>query len=193
MSEKTIFEQYVEAVKVGNDAFVATIPGESEPDALKRLVIAMNDIPEAVWDALPANVTDWANAAAKAANTMSAIPPCPGFQTQLTAEVTGGEAVSGDVATAPKAKKERTPKAEKAPKVPKEVKPKLNLVHHVLTFCLQNPGATNAQIKEGLAALDIHPSDPTIVIQSTAVKNVRKAMDEVGLQFAPKAPAAVSA
>ena len=187
MSEKTIFEQYVEAVKAGNATFVATIPGESEPDALKRLVIAMNDIPEAVWDELPANVTDWANAAAKAANTMSAIPPCPGFQTQLAAEVTGGEAVSGDVAKAPKAKKERTPK------VPKEVKPKLHLVHHVLTFCLRNPDATNKQIKEGLAALDIHPSDPTIVIQSTAVKNVRKAMDEVGLQFAPKAPAAVSA
>ena len=187
MSEKTIFEQYVEAVKAGNATFVATIPGESEPDALKRLVIAMNDIPEAVWDELPANVTDWANAAAKAANTMSAIPPCPGFQTQLAAEVTGGEAVSGDVAKAPKAKKERTPK------VPKEVKPKLHLVHHVLTFCLRNPDATNKQIKEGLAALDIHPSDPTIVIQSTAVKNVRKAMDEVGLQSAPKAPAAVSA
>lgn len=202
MSEKTVFAHLVDAITAVNKNYKATNPGETELDATKRMLIATSDIPEAVWAALPKHVQEWANTAAKQVNTMATPTPCPGFQTSIpevvvpvvAAEASTVTATSETVVNAsaietaaavkePKAKKERKPKEPKAPKVEK---PKLNLVFNVQTYCLQNPDQSVDQIMAGLSAKGVTPTRATVVIQSTAVKNVKKAAEAVGLELVPK-------
>jgi hypothetical protein len=117
--------------------------GESTPDYLYRLVLAVKEVSEPEWNKLTESTTHvWFNSAAAILNAGQPLNDCPGF-------TDGG-------APAKAAKEPKAPKAAKAPKEPKPVKEKVaasegassrGIIVVLREAVIKNPAITGEQMK----------------------------------------------
>jgi hypothetical protein len=167
---------------------------EDTQEYYKRLIAAVQELPEDAWEKLDTKAQKWVNDGAKAANAKEEIDAFPDAEADEEDEVAtksktakkGGDKETADKKPATKKaadekpavkKSEKQPKAEKAAKKPKGS----GLESTIKNLIIKKPAITSDELVEKLEAKSVKASRFTVVAIRAGFRHSIKVLQEAGL------------
>jgi hypothetical protein len=172
--------------------------GEDTQEFYKRLIAAVQELPEDAWEKLDTKSQKWVNEGAKAANAKEDIQDFPDAEANeedeevatkktKTAKKGGDKPATKKVAAADDDKKPAVKKSEKQPKAEKEAKKApatkrgSGLESTIKNMIVKKPTITSDELVEKLEAKSVKASRFTVVAIRAGFRHSIKVLQEAGM------------